>query len=60
MKQLLKAFTRDERGVSAMEYAILATAVIVAVAGIGAGYRTQISSMFTTLFSQANSTQNSN
>lgn len=36
MKEFLKALARDERGVSALEYAVLAGVVVVAVAAVGA------------------------
>ncbi|WP_414445355.1 Flp family type IVb pilin [Burkholderia sp. 22PA0106] len=58
MKKLLKAFARDERGVSAMEYAVLAGIVILALGGIAANYKTQVSNMFSTLFTQATTAQN--
>lgn len=35
MRQFLKALQRDERGVSAMEYAVLAGIVVVAVVAAG-------------------------
>ncbi len=60
MKTLLKAFARDERGVSAMEYAVIATAAVVAVGAIGVGYQAQIATMFTTLTTQASHAQTGN
>lgn len=50
MRKILKAFVRDERGVSALEYAIMAGIVVVALTAVGAGFKTSISSLFTTLF----------
>ncbi|RKP52308.1 Flp family type IVb pilin [Trinickia fusca] len=35
MLKFLKALARDERGVSALEYAVLAGIVVVAVAAVG-------------------------
>ncbi|KKB62329.1 pilus assembly protein [Robbsia andropogonis] len=57
MSKFFKAFVRDERGVSAMEYAVLAGIVVLALAGIGTSFKTQVSTMFATLFSKANTTQ---
>lgn len=50
MRKILKAFVRDERGVSALEYAIMAGIVVVALTAVGAGFKTSISGLFTTLF----------
>lgn len=57
MKKFIKAFARDERGVSAMEYAVLAGIVVLALAGVGTTFKTQVSGMFSTLFSKATVTQ---
>jgi pilus assembly protein Flp/PilA len=45
-KAFLQAFQRDERGVSALEYAILAAIVVAAVAGLSS----TISDLYTTTF----------
>ncbi|MBN3726356.1 Flp family type IVb pilin [Burkholderia sp. Ac-20379] len=60
MKKLLKEFSRDERGVSAMEYAILASIVVLALVGVAAAYRTTITGLFSTLSSQASTAQKAN
>jgi len=52
MTKLLKAFVRDERGVSAMEYAILAGIIVVALTAISATFSSSISSIFTNLFTK--------
>lgn len=46
MKQLLQALKRDERGVSAIEYAILAGVIVVIVAGGVAAFGDNISELF--------------
>ncbi|MGI4985517.1 MAG: Flp family type IVb pilin [Janthinobacterium lividum] len=51
MSKFLKAFVRDERGVSAMEYAVLAGIVAVALGTAGAAFTTNVGTMFTTMFS---------
>lgn len=50
MRQLMQRFVRDERGVSAIEYAILA-ALIVGAVSVGA---VTMGSSVTSLFTKAN------
>jgi pilus assembly protein Flp/PilA len=50
MSKFLKAFLRDERGVSAIEYAILAGIVVVALTAVGISFNTSMGTLFTTLF----------
>ena len=50
MSKFIKAFVRDERGVSAIEYAILAGIVVVALTAVGATFNTQMGLLFTNLF----------
>lgn len=57
MRQFLRAFLRDERGISAMEYALLASMVIVALAAVGATFNSGYSGIFTTMFSKVTSVQ---
>lgn len=47
LKSFLKKFARDERGVSALEYAILAAVVAVAVAALGPRITTLYDNLFT-------------
>ena len=42
MRKVLRAFKRDERGVSAIEYAILAGIIVVVVASAVVGFDDQI------------------
>lgn len=46
MKKFLRALKRDERGVSAIEYAILAGIIVVVVAGAVVGFGDQIGELF--------------
>ena len=57
MSKFFKAFVRDERGVSAMEYAILAGIVAVALAAIATSFNTSVTAMFATMFSQITTAQ---
>jgi pilus assembly protein Flp/PilA len=50
MRSFLKLFVRDDRGVSAMEYAVLAGIIVVALGGFGAAFKSDVNSMFTTMF----------
>jgi pilus assembly protein Flp/PilA len=50
MRKFLKRFVRDERGVSALEYAILAGIVVVAVVAVGAIMTPSFKNIFTNLF----------
>jgi pilus assembly protein Flp/PilA len=50
MSKFLKVFVRDERGVSAIEYAILAGIVVVALTAVGATFNSSMGTLFTTLF----------
>lgn len=55
MQKLLKAFVRDERGVSAMEYAILAGIVVVALTLVGSTFSTNLQSVFDNLTTKVKS-----
>ena len=52
MSKFLKAFVRDERGVSAMEYAILAGIIVVALTAVSASFTTGVGTMFSNLFTK--------
>ena len=52
MQKLLKAFVRDDRGVSALEYAILAGIVVVALTAVGGAFSTNLQAIFTNLTTQ--------
>ena len=57
MFKFLKVFVRDERGVTAMEYAVLAGIVVVALGAMASTFSTNISTMFTTLFTTVTPSQ---
>lgn len=46
MKNLLKKLSRDERGVSALEYAILAAVIVGAVVTAVAGFGDELADVF--------------
>jgi pilus assembly protein Flp/PilA len=51
MRKFIKWFVRDERGVSAMEYAVLAGIVAVALGAVATTFSSSVSTMFSTMFS---------
>jgi pilus assembly protein Flp/PilA len=57
MSNFIKWFVRDERGVSAMEYAVLAGIVAVALGGVAATFGTSVGTMFSTMFSAISTQQ---
>jgi pilus assembly protein Flp/PilA len=57
MRKLINAFVRDERGVSAMEYAVLAGIVVIALGGMATTFKSSIGTMFSTLFTNVSSAQ---
>ncbi|AMH44223.1 MULTISPECIES: Flp family type IVb pilin [Burkholderiaceae] len=59
MRKVFKAFVRDERGVSAMEYAVLAGIVVLALGGISVAFKSSTTSMFSGLFTKVTSAQGS-
>lgn len=52
MLQFIKSLSRDERGVTALEYAVLAGVVVVAVIAAGVLLNTGLSSVFTNLINK--------
>jgi pilus assembly protein Flp/PilA len=52
MRKLMKAFVRDERGVSAMEYAVLAGIIVVALAAMSVKFSDGFSTLFTSMFAK--------
>lgn len=50
MSKFVKFFVRDERGVSAMEYAVLAGIVAVALGGVATTFNGKVTTMFNTMF----------
>ncbi|MEW9585299.1 Flp family type IVb pilin [Paraburkholderia sp. DGU8] len=49
MLQFIKSLSRDERGVSALEYAVLAGIVVVAVVAVGTVFSPALQGVFTNL-----------
>jgi pilus assembly protein Flp/PilA len=58
MRQFLKFFQRDERGVTALEYAILAGIIVVALVAVGTSFTTNLTAVFTALTTKVTNTIN--
>lgn len=52
MLQFVKCLSRDERGVTALEYAILAGIVVVALVAVGAIFTPGMTNIFTNLMTK--------
>ncbi|HEY2022311.1 Flp family type IVb pilin [Paraburkholderia sp.] len=52
MTKFFKAFVRDERGVSALEYAILAGIIVVALTAVGTTFSASLQGIFTNLITK--------
>jgi pilus assembly protein Flp/PilA len=56
MRQFFKFFQRDERGVTALEYAILAGIIVVALVAVGGTFSTGLQGVFTALTNKVSTT----
>jgi pilus assembly protein Flp/PilA len=57
MLKFFKWFVRDDRGVSAMEYAVLAGIVAVALSLVATTFSTDVKTMFTSMFASITTAQ---
>lgn len=49
-RKLLKRLSKDERGLAAVEYAVLGAIVVAAIAAVGTTFETDLTAAFTGLF----------
>ena len=49
-RKFLKRLTRDQRGLTAVEYAVLGAVVVAAIAAVGDSFETELTGAFTALF----------
>ncbi|MCW3479241.1 Flp family type IVb pilin [Neisseriaceae bacterium JH1-16] len=49
MKEMLKKFIRDERGVSALEYGLIAGLIVVGLVAVVPALSTKINAVFTAI-----------
>ncbi|KKW91701.1 MULTISPECIES: Flp family type IVb pilin [Sphingobium] len=47
---LIAKLARDEKGLTAVEYAVLGAVVVAAIVAVGANFKTQLGAAFTTMF----------
>jgi len=47
---MIKRLARDEKGLAAVEYAVLGAIVVGAIVAVGANFRTALAAAFTALF----------
>lgn len=52
IRSLIKGLARDERGLTAVEYAVLGAVVVAAIVTVGANFETQLGAAFTSMFNQ--------
>ncbi|HEX7742842.1 MAG TPA: Flp family type IVb pilin [Sphingobium sp.] len=51
-RNLLKRLKRDQKGLTAVEYAVLGAVVVAAIVAVGNSFETQLTGAFTALFNQ--------
>lgn len=47
---LIAKLARDEKGLTAVEYAVLGAVVVAAIVAVGTNFKTQLGTAFTTMF----------
>ncbi|MEA3115065.1 MAG: pilus assembly protein Flp/PilA [Caballeronia sp.] len=57
MRKFISWFVRDERGVSAMEYAVLAGIVAVALGAVATTFSSSVKTMFDNMFTSISTNQ---
>ncbi|WP_022681867.1 Flp family type IVb pilin [Sphingobium bisphenolivorans] len=50
VKRLSRRLIRDERGLSAVEYAVLGAMIVGAIVTVGGNFETQLGAAFTSMF----------
>ena len=50
---LIAKLARDEKGLTAVEYAVLGAVVVAAIVAVGTNFRTQLGAAFTTMFNSS-------
>lgn len=51
-RNLIKRLKRDQKGLTAVEYAVLGAVVVAAIAAVGDSFETELTGAFTALFNQ--------
>ena len=50
----IKRLARDQRGLTAVEYAVLGAVVVAAIGAVGQSFQTELTGAFTALFNEVN------
>lgn len=51
-RQFLKRLKRDQKGLTAVEYAVLGAVVVAAITAVGENFETELTGAFSALFNQ--------
>lgn len=52
VRLLMKRLARDEKGLTAVEYAVLGAVVVAAIVVVGQNFQTQLGAAFTSMFNR--------
>lgn len=55
VQSLIRRLKRDEKGLTAVEYAVLGAVVVAAIVAVGANFETQLGGAFNTMFTNISS-----
>lgn len=53
-RNFLTRLARDQRGLTAVEYAVLGAVVVAAIGAVGQSFQTELTGAFTALFNEVN------
>jgi len=53
-RNFIKRLKRDQKGLTAVEYAVLGAVVVAAIAAVGDSFETELTGAFTALFNEVN------
>lgn len=53
-RNFIKRLARDQRGLTAVEYAVLGAVVVAAIGAVGQSFQTELTGAFTALFNEVN------
>lgn len=53
-RNFMKRLARDQKGLTAVEYAVLGAVVVAAIGAVGTSFQTELTGAFTALFNEVN------
>ncbi len=53
-RNFMKRLARDQKGLTAVEYAVLGAVVVAAIAAVGTSFEGELTGAFTALFNEVN------